>query len=280
MLAHVLVQSAPPSTDSAQVLGNRDNHAGEATRAVDAADVAPEIGTSASAFDNDSETSDSSSDDGGGSSPPTPQLAAGARRYPRRVPAPAAQRQADASAQFLASMRAHFEQVAAAADMTCTNAVPYVSLLAVAPYTSCPQHSAQHLMLSAASVAISWHRWMPLSWLWRRLRQQRQGAASSCPPPPRRHLLLLARRPLAYLVRRWNVWSKFHGCVSSSVGRLLRWVHMQRLHVVHMQARKQQRQSACHATIRRPSGCPAGGRPWCHTCRHRAGVCPSLHALM
>lgn len=135
ILAHVLVQSAPPSTDSAQVVQNRDNQPGEATRAVDAADVAPEIGTSASAFDIDSETSDSSSDDDGGSSPPTPQLAAGARCYPRRVPAPAAQRQADASAQFLASMRAHFEQARPLASMACTNTVSCLSLLAMAPYT-------------------------------------------------------------------------------------------------------------------------------------------------
>ena len=55
--------------------------------------------------------------------PPTPQLAANARRYPRRVPAPAAQRQAAASAQFLASIRAHFEQVRPLASMACTNTV-------------------------------------------------------------------------------------------------------------------------------------------------------------
>lgn len=49
-----------------------------------------------------------SSDDA--SSPPTPQQPAAGRRYPRKVPASAAQREADANAQFLASMRTHFEQ--------------------------------------------------------------------------------------------------------------------------------------------------------------------------
>jgi hypothetical protein len=133
MLAHVPVQGTLQSIDPAKISRNRDDHTAQATRAVDAADVAPEIGAATSAFDLDSETSESSSDDDGGSSPPTPQRAAGARRYPRRVPAPAAQRQADASAQFLASMRAHFEQVEAAADVTCANAVPRVSMLATTP---------------------------------------------------------------------------------------------------------------------------------------------------
>ena len=50
-----------------------------------------------------------------------------------------------------------------------------------------------------------------------------------------------------------------------------------RLHAAHMQAGKQQQRSACRASTRRPSGCPAGGHPWCPTCRHHAGVCCASH---
>lgn len=139
ILAHVPVQGVLPSTDFVQDSDNRDNVAAKATRAFDASDDAPEIGASASASDVDTETSDSDSGDDGGSSPPTPQLAAGARRYPRRVPAPAAQRKADASAQFLASMRAHFEQVEAACrhKHQSTLHLP-VTPMAMAPCTLVP----------------------------------------------------------------------------------------------------------------------------------------------
>jgi hypothetical protein len=65
----------------------------------------------ANAFEISRMSSDSDSGDESCGSQPTPHRAPGARQYPRRVPAPAAQRKADADAQFLASMRAHFEQV-------------------------------------------------------------------------------------------------------------------------------------------------------------------------
>lgn len=117
-----------------------------------------------------------------GNSPPAPQRRPAARRYPRKIPAPAQQREAEASAQFLATMRAHFQEVRAH--------LPYIPVksgamqLCVAAYSSFPTQSAD-LKGGAQPICRPACRWMHSSWLWRPRRLRHRGTASSHRPRQR-----------------------------------------------------------------------------------------------